>query len=34
MLTQVDSDGYYVTIMEAINNYQNDDAVAIPNIDK
>ena len=34
MLTQVDSDGYSLTMMEAITDYRKDDAVAVPKIDK
>ena len=30
MLTQVDSDGYSLTMMEAITNYRKDDTVALP----
>ena len=34
MLTQVDSDGFSLTMMEAIIDYRKDDAVAVPKIDK
>jgi hypothetical protein len=34
MLTQVDSDGYSLTMMEAITDYQKDDTVAVPKTDK
>jgi len=34
MLTQVNSDSYSLTMMEAITDYQKDDAIAIPKIDK
>jgi hypothetical protein len=33
MLTQVDSDGYSLTMMEAITDYRKDEAVAVPKID-
>jgi hypothetical protein len=34
MLTQVDSDGFSLTMMEAIIDYRRDEAVAVPMIDK
>jgi len=34
MLTQVDSDGFSLTMMEAIIDYRKDDAIAVPKIDK
>jgi hypothetical protein len=34
MLSQVDSDGYSLTMMEAITDYQKDDTVAVPKTDK
>ena len=34
MLTQVDSDGFSLSLMEEIIDYKRDDSVAIPNTDK
>ena len=34
MLSQLDSDGYSLTMMEAITDYQKDDTVAVPKTDK
>ena len=34
MLTQVDSDGFSLSLMEGINDYKRDDSVAIPKTDK